>query len=366
MRINVTKSSMPSLEEYIDEIKDIWDSAWLTNMGPKHTKLENELQKYLKVPHVSLFTNGHLALEAAIALYSFPIGSEVITTPFSFVSTSNAIIRNGLIPVFCDIKRDDYTIDPDKIEQLINEKTVAILPVHVYGHLCDVEKIEAIAKKHKLKVIYDSAHAFGVSYNGKGSGSFGDLSMFSFHATKVFNTIEGGCVCFSDPSLIQKFKDMKNFGIHNEETCLYFGGNAKMNEFQSAMGLCNLRHIDEYIEKRKIIYDRYNKRLSGIKGIVLPSLKPNLMYNYSYYPVLFSDYKYSRDEVKTLLQNNNIGSRKYFYPLINDLDCYKEKNFVGETPIAREISKNILTLPLYPDLSLEDVDLICDIIIGKK
>ncbi len=366
MRINVTKSSLPPYEEYQEEIKDIWESAWLTNMGAKHKKLEAGLEQYFNVPFVSLFTNGHLALEAAIALYNFPRGSEVITTPFSFVSTSNAIIRNGLTPVFCDIKENDYTIDPEKIESLITKQTVAIVAVHVYGHPCDIEKIESIAKKYNLKVIYDAAHAFGVSYKGKSIANYGDLSMFSFHATKVFNTIEGGCVCYSDETYKQFFNDTKNFGIHDEDTCLYFGGNAKMSEFQAAMGICNLRHINEYISKRKIIYERYLLRLSNINGITLPKLPSKLDYNYSYIPVVFDGYKMSRDQVKQKLAEHDIGARKYFYPLINELKCYKEANFKGDTPIAKRISENILTLPLYPDLNINDVDLICDIILGQN
>lgn len=365
MRINVTRSSLPPYEEYLQEIKDIWETAWLTNMGQKHKKLESELQKYFNVPHVSLFTNGHLALEGAIALFNFPQGSEIITTPFSFVSTANAIVRNGLIPVFCDIREDNYTIDADKIESLITDKTVAIVAVHVYGHVCDVEKIERIAKKHNLKVIYDAAHAFGVSYKGKSIANYGDVSMFSFHATKVFNTIEGGCVCYAKDSYEQVFYDMKNFGIHDEETCLYFGGNAKMSEFQAAMGICNLRHIDEYINKRKELYLRYLTNLSGVQGIVLPKIPADLIYNYSYLPVVFKDYKYTRDQIKQILADHDIGARKYFYPLINELKCYKEVKYKGKTPIAKRISENVLTLPLYPDLAIEDVDLICNIILGN-
>lgn len=365
MRITVTKSSIPSYEEYIDEIKDIWDTRWLTNMGPKHSKLEAELSSFLGVPCVSLFSNGHLALEAALAYFDFPQGSEVITTPYSFVSTANAIIRNGLKPVFCDIKEEDFTIDPKKIEALITEKTVAILPVHVYGNICDVEAIQRIADKHNLKVIYDAAHAFGVIYNGKGCANFGDVTMFSFHATKVFNTIEGGCLSFKDKNMYQKFKDMKNFGIRDEETCLYFGGNAKMNEFQAAMGICNLKHIDEWIEQRKVRFERYCQRLSGVEGIILPKIDPHLRYNYAYFPVLFDGYKLNRDDIKKRLLSYDIGCRKYFFPSINQLQCYLKKSFNVDTPIAKRISEKVLTLPLYPDLALEDVDLICDLILKK-
>ena len=249
--ILVTRSSMPSYEEYCEEIKDLWDSHWLTNMGVKHQKLQKELEEYFDIPHVALYTNGHLALENAIAALNLPKGGEVITTPFTFASTTHAIVRNGLVPVFCDVKEDDYTIDVSKIENLITDQTVAIVPVHVYGNMCDVEEIDRIAKKYALKVIYDAAHAFGVKYKGVSSACFGDASMFSFHATKVFNTIEGGCVCFKDDSWVQLLNDMKNFGIHGPESVEFVGGNAKMNEFQAAMGLCNLRHLDEEIGKRK-------------------------------------------------------------------------------------------------------------------
>ncbi len=362
MKINVTKSSIPSFEEYCQEIKDIWDTRWLTNLGPKHQQLECCLSEYLGVKETALFTNGHLALEAAIALFQFPRGSEVITTPFTFVSTTNSIVRNGLIPVFCDVNKADYTIDVNKIENLITEKTVAIVAVHVYGNVCDVEVIERIAKKHNLKVIYDAAHAFGVKYKGKGIGSYGDASMFSFHATKVFNTIEGGCVCSQSEEDKQIMKDMKNFGIRGEEKCLYIGGNAKMNEFQAAMGLCNLRHVDEYIQGRKKVVEHYIKRLNGIKGIILCEPQENVQSNYAYFPVVFDGYKYNRDEIKAKLAEHDIGARKYFFPLTNDFDCYKDFEH-GETPVAEYLAQRVLTLPLYPDLNLEDVDCICDIIL---
>lgn len=248
-KILVTKSSMPPLEEYIDEIKDLWDTHWITNMGVEHKKLEGNLKKYLMVDGISLFSNGHMALEMAIQ--AMELEGEVITTPFTFASTTHAIVRNGLTPVFCDVNSNDFTIDVRKIEELITEKTTAILPVHVYGQVCDVEAIEKIAKKYNLKVIYDAAHAFGVKYKNKGIGSFGDASMFSFHATKVFNTIEGGAVCFQDEEFGLDLYRLKNFGIRNEEIVDSVGANAKMNEFQAAMGICNLRHVDEEIAKGK-------------------------------------------------------------------------------------------------------------------
>ena len=365
MKINVTKSSMPPFEEYCEEIKDIWDTHWLTNLGPKHNKLELELSKYLQVKKTTLFTNGHLALEGALTLFNFPKGSEVITTPFTFVSTTNSIVRAGLIPKFCDINDKDFTIDVSKIESLITDKTVAIVPVHVYGNVCNVEEIERIAKKHHLIVIYDAAHAFGVKFKGKGIANYGDLSMFSFHATKVFNTIEGGAVCYNNIDFEQTLKDMKNFGIRNEESCLYIGGNAKMNEFQASMGLCNLRHIDDFISAREKIVNHYKKRLSGVKGIYIPDLQKEVQPNYSYFPVVFDNYKYSRDEIKNRLAQHDIGARKYFYPITNELDCYKNYD-KGQTPVAKYISERVLTLPLYHELTIKDVDFICDIILGDE
>ena len=363
-KILVTKSSIPTLEEYTEEIKDIFDSHWLTNMGVKHNKLQEELEKYFSCKHVTLYTNGHLALENAIESFHFKEGSEVITTPFSFASTTHAIVRSGLKPVFCDINDFDYTIDVTKIESLITEKTVAILPVHVYGNVCDVEEIEKIAKKHNLVVIYDAAHTFGVRYKNVPIANFGDMSMFSFHATKVFNTIEGGCVCFNDDDKVILMNDLKNFGIHNAESVQYVGGNAKMNEFQAAMGLCNLRHIDEWISQRKIICEHYIKRLSGVDGIKLCNPQKDVTSNYAYFPVVFDNYKYTRDEIFEKLKENDIIARKYFYPLINDYECYKEYDS-SLTPVAKHIAANVLTLPLYPDLSLDIVDKICNIILNK-
>lgn len=362
-QILVTRSSMPNFEEYCDEIKELWETHWLTNMGAKHKELEKSLLEYLKTSNITLFTNGHLALECIIAAFNFPKGSEVITTPFTFASTTHAISRNGLVPVFCDINPEDFTIDADKIESLITEKTCAIIPVHVYGNLCDVEKIEKIAKKHNLKVIYDAAHAFGVEKNGIGVANFGDASMFSFHATKVFNTIEGGAVTYKDENLNKILYDIKNFGITGPESVEYIGGNAKMNEFQATMGICNLRHVDKEIEKRKKVVERYRGRLQNIEGIKIIHTPEEIKENYAYFPVIFDNYKYTRDEIFKKLGEENIIARKYFYPLINDFDCYKEKYSSKETPIAKYMADRVLTLPLYADLELEVVDKICDIIL---
>lgn len=358
--IQVTKSSMPNFNEYVDEIKDIWDSQWLTNSGVKHNQLVEELEYYLKTPNVSLFSNGHLALEGAIE--AFELTGEVITTPFTFASTTHAIVRKGLTPVFADINPDDYTIQTDNFERLITDKTSAIIPVHVYGNICDINEIERIAKKYNLKVIYDAAHAFGVTIDGIGIANFGDASMFSFHATKVFNTIEGGALTYRDVSIKNRVNMVKNFGITGPESVEYIGGNAKMNEFQAAMGLCNLRHIDQEIEKRKKIYKRYIENLSGIKGIILPSVQKGIVSNYAYFPVLFDHFGFSRDAIHDELKKHNIYTRKYFYPLTNSLECYEGKFTTNQTPVAKNIAEKVLTLPLYADLKLDEVDFICQLL----
>ncbi len=356
---------MPSFNEYCMEIKDLWTSHWLTNMGVKHKLFQKQLEEFLQVPHVSLYTNGHLALENIISAMNFTAGSEVITTPFTFASTTHAIVRNGLIPVFCDINDKDYTIDINKIESLVNDRTCAIIPVHVYGNICNYVAIEDIARRHGLKVIYDAAHAFGVTINGISVANIGDASMFSFHATKVFNTIEGGAVCFKDERLVQVLSDLKNFGIRGPEECTYIGGNAKMSEFQAAMGICNLRHLSDEIAKRKNVVEHYRERLSNVDGIKLCEEQEEVISNYAYFPVVIADYKYSRNEVFDMLKHHDIIARKYFYPLTNSFACYKYYPTAGveKTPVARYISERVLTLPLYADLAIEDVDKICDIIL---
>jgi len=360
LAIEVTRSSMSDMEEYIEEIKDLWVSHWLTNMGLKHETLASKLLDYLKVPDLTLFANGHLALEAIIA--ALELTGEVITTPFTFASTTHAIVRNGLEPVFCDIRKTDYTMDEAQIEALITEKTSAILPVHVYGHVCQVERIHQIAQKYNLKLIYDAAHAFGVRVKDQGIGFFGDATMFSFHATKVFNTIEGGAVSYLDPSIKQRLNDIKNFGITGPESVEYVGGNGKMNEFQAAMGLCNLRHIDDEIAKRKKVVQRYFSNLDHIEGIHLSEEQEGVMSNYAYMPIVFDGYKKTRDEVHAKLISHDIIPRKYFYPLTSSYECYRGKYKTEDTPVAKHIANHVLTLPLYADLSLEDVDWICEII----
>lgn len=366
MPIMVTKPSMPTLEEYIQEIEPIFESRYLTNMGPVYKKFQHQLIDYLDVKYLSLFVNGHMALEIVLQAMGLDgKGMEVITTPFTFVSTTHAIRRNGLVPVFCDIRQDNYTLDAEKIEALITEKTVAILPVHVYGNICDVEAIERIAGKHNLKVIYDAAHAFGITYKGIGVGNFGDASMFSFHATKVFNTVEGGAISFHNEKYRTQLHELKNFGIHGPEEIESVGGNAKMDEFRAAMGICNLRHIDECISKRAVVYKKYRERLQNIPGIRLCEPQKDVVANYAYFPVYFDDEVFgkSRDDIYTLLRKHDIFTRKYFYPAINELECYEEFS-QNSTPIAHDVSMHILTLPIYEELSLEDVDRICDIILG--
>lgn len=365
-KILVTKATLPPFEEYIDEIRSIWDSHWLTNMGVKHKEFQSKLKEFMGVPNVELMVNGHMALE--MILQAFDLKGEVITTPFTFASTTHAIVRNGLTPVFCDIKEDDNTIDPDKIEDLITDKTCAIVPVHVYGNVCDVEKIEAIAKKHDLKVIYDAAHTFGETYKGVGIGNFGDASIFSFHATKVFNSIEGGCVCFSDSSIERRLYNLKNFGIKDADTVEAVGANAKMNEFQAAMGLCNLRYLGESIEKREKLIKLYQELLDDIEGISLWHEQDNVVHNYAYFPIVINKeiYGLDRDEVFELLMKYDICPRKYFYPLTCDFDAYKGEFGGAHCEVARKISSSVLTLPIYPDLETEIVEKICRILKEQK
>ena len=296
-KILVTQSSMPPYEEYIEAIKPLWESHWLTNMGTYHKELEEELKQYLGVPELSLMVNGHMALEMAIQAFDFPEDSEVITTPFTFVSTTHAIVRNRLKPVFCDVKMSDGTIDETKIEDLITEKTVAIVPVHVYGNVCNVEAIQEIADKYNLKVIYDAAHAFGVKYKGVGIGNYGDASVFSFHATKVFNTIEGGAVAFSDHKIYEKLYNLKNFGIRGEELVVAVGANAKMNEFAAIMGLCNLKYLNHAMEERKMKDAYYREKLRQIQGIQFFEDDLEIEKNHAYFPIIVSDdYSMTRDE----------------------------------------------------------------------
>lgn len=366
-KILVTRASLPPYEEYIEAIKPLWDSHWLTNMGKFHQELEEKLKAYLDVPGLSLMVNGHMALELTIQAFDFPKGAEVITTPFTFISTTHAIVRNRLRPVFCDVKPCDGTIDENKIEALITERTVAIIPVHVYGNVCNIEAIQKIADKYNLKVIYDAAHAFGVRYKGKGIGSYGDASIFSFHATKVYNTIEGGAVAFSEQGLYEKLYNLKNFGIRGEEVVTEVGANAKMNEFSAIMGLCNLNHIEEVLAGRKKLYEYYRSEFSKVQGIQLFDEKEDATRNYAYFPILVeAEYGKNRDEIYAFLKEHNIYTRKYFYPLTSDQVCFKNKYKRIELRAARKLAEEVLVIPMYGELEMENACSIVELIKSSK
>lgn len=368
-RINVTRSSMPEFEEYIEELRPVWDSRWLSNRGAASKKFEEDLKGYLGCDNVWLFANGHVALEVALQVLDLnkdmPDGvtGEVITTPYTHISTTNAIVRNGLNPVFVDVKEDNYTINPELIEAAITDRTVAIVATHVYGFMCDVDAIDAIAKNHNLKVVYDAAHAFGVTLNGVSAANFGDAAMFSTHATKVFHTIEGGLVTYKNAKLFHGMKYIVNFGFTSQEEAVYVGTNARMNEFEAVMGIVNLRHVDEEIAKRKVTGDRFTERLSGVNGIKLIEPEDGLVWNYAYFPVIFDGYKETRDEIKAKLEAEQIFPRKYFYPTTNKFACFVEQYGDVNVPVAVRAAECILTLPMYADLTLEEADRICDIIL---
>ena len=355
--ILVTKPSLPSFEEYTSLIQNIWDNRWLTNSGPLHNQLQNNLAAFLNLTkeNISLFTNGHQALEAALHALNLPKGSEVITTPYTFASTTHAIVRSGLTPVFCDISYEDYNIDVTKIEELITEKTSAILPVHVYGTPCNVDKIQEIADRHGLKVIYDAAHAFGVTLNGRALCSFGDASMLSFHATKVFNTVEGGAIISRHAEAVAAADRYKNFGMEGQEDFAEAGTNAKMSEFHAAMGICNLRHIEESIAARKKVCEAYDAALRGVAGLKILKRAEGMVSNYAYYPILVEDaFPLSRDELAEVLREQGIFSRKYFYPIVTEFSCYKGRYPFAEDSAAKYVSERILCLPLYDTMTVAD------------
>ena len=365
--ILVTKPTLPPFEEYTSLIQQIWENRWLTNSGPLHNQLQNNLAQYLNLTkeNISLFTNGHQALEAAIYALNLPKGSEIITTPYTFASTTHAIVRSGLKPVFCDISPDDYNLDVTKIEALITEKTSAILPVHVYGTPCDVYIIQEIADKHNLKVIYDAAHAFGVTLNGKELCSFGDASMLSFHATKVFNTVEGGAIISRHADVIEAADRYKNFGMEGQEDFVEAGTNAKMSEFHAAMGICNLRHIEESIAARKKVCEAYDAALGGVDGLKILKRAEAVVSNYAYYPILVEDsFPLSRDELADVLRERKIFARKYFYPIVTEFSCYKDVYPFAEDSVAKYVSERILCLPLYDTMTDEDVEEVISAILG--
>ena len=363
--IYITEPLLPDFEDLIQEFRTIYYSKWLTNMGVQHSILENSLKDVLKVKNVSLFNNGTTALLTALKALDLPAGSEVITTPFTFAATPHCITWNGLIPVFCDIEPSTMCIDADNIESLITPNTKAILGVHVYGFPCDVEKIAAIAQKYNLKVIYDGAHVFSTEIDGQGIGSFGDITMFSFHATKIFNTIEGGCLTYNNDYLSQKISNLRNFGIRGEELVEEVGINGKMNEFQAAIGILNLKIFEKEKDKRKKVLEKYNQRLSKVQGIRIPKISSKCTNSYQYYPIIIEeDYKKNRDELHLEFKKNNINTRKYFYPLCSDYKCYKDlpSSKANNLPIANDLKNKVLCLPFYGDLEESVIDLICKII----
>lgn len=364
-KIFVTQPLLPNIKDFEKHVEDIWESKWLANMGAKHNELETKLKDVLKVPNVSLFNNGTIALLTALKAMNLPYGSEVITTPFTFAATPHCIVWNNCKPVFCDIEPNTMTIDADKIESLITPNTSAILGVHVYGFPCNVEKIDIIAKKYNLKVIYDAAHAFSTEINGRGIGTFGNITMFSFHATKLFNTIEGGCLTYNDETLKRKIYNLRNFGIQSEEMVEDVGINGKMNEFQASMGLENLKIFREEQHKRQIIKSIYDKNLSMIKGIRVPQMPENTSNSYQYYPIIIeNDYPISRDELYDKFKSINIYTRKYFYPACHDYECYKNDLAVklADLSVVDNIKHKVLCLPYYGNLEHSIANQICEVI----
>ena len=362
--IYVTRPVLPDLDEFMPYLKEIWDTKILSNSGPFHEQLEKELAKFLGVPYLSLFANGTLALVTALQVLR--IKGEVITTPYSFVATAHSLWWNNIKPVFVDIEPEFLNLNPEKIEEAITPETTAILPVHIYGNPCNMDRIKEIADVYGLKVIYDAAHAFGVLYDGTSILNHGDLSILSFHATKVFNTMEGGAIICHDKTTKQRIDYLKNFGFADETVVVAPGINSKMNEMQAALGLLQLKSHNQNIEKRKSIVNTYRNKLSGIDGISFLNFQKNVESNYSYFPVFIDEKAYgkSRDQLYEKLKNNNIFSRRYFFPLISDFPVYRglESSKVDNLPIAKQVSEKVLCLPLYPDLSQNDIDRIVNII----
>ncbi len=365
-KIMVTRSSMPPFEEYVEEIRSIWESRWLTNSGPKLQEFESKLRELFGVDNATVSVNGHMALEGILEVLG--LEGEVITTPFTFVSTTNAIVRSGLTPVFCDIKEDDFTLDPAKVEALITDKTSAIMPVHVYGNVCDNDALQKIADKYGLKIIYDAAHAFGVKKDGVNVASMGDASMFSLHATKMFHSIEGGVAVFKESDNVKQMNYFKNFGLTGPETLSFAGGNSKMNEFSAAMGLCNLRHLNDAVASRKEAVLQYRERLSGVKGLQLNVVQDGVESNYAYFPIIIhpEEFGATRDDVMSRLAEDGIGARKYFYPLTSSVESFGGKYPAEDTPIAKRISERVLSLPLYEGIGEDTVNRICDSILATE
>lgn len=361
--ITVARPALPPLEEFRKGLEGIWSRVWLTNDGPLVQQFRDDLMAFCKTDNLSLFTNGTLALQ--IALQGMGITGDVITTPYTFVATTHALFWNKIRPVFVDIEPDYYSLDSKLVEDAITPWTSAILAVHVYGQPCQLNELENIARKHGLKLLYDAAHSFGVEVYDKPIGHFGDLSMFSFHATKIFHSIEGGMLTFRDPGLRRLLDYLKNFGFENETEVVMPGTNAKMTEFQALMGLLLLKRVNEMIEKRRTIDRHYRLRLSQIPGICLvapPS--EGVRYNYAYMPVQVDEDEFglTRTQLYLKLRDYNVFARRYFYPIIPDFPCYRGMFAGADLPVARRVASRIITLPIYSDLALDDVDRICDMI----
>jgi len=361
--IYTARSDLPKIERYIEYLKEIWSSRLLTNNGEFVQLLERKLEEYLGVKNLVLVSNGTLALQ--LALRALKVKGEVITTPFTFAATTNVVLWEGLTPVFADIDPETFNIDPEDVERKITKRTSAILGVHVYGNPCYVDELQEVADKHNLKLIYDAAHAFGVEYKNQSVLNWGDMSMLSFHATKVFHTIEGGALVVKDEELLEELKLLRNHGIKSEEEVALFGINAKMNEFQAAMGLCNLEDIGERIRLRERIYGYYKEKLCNIKGVKFQKIVAS-KYNYAYMPICFESIE-KRDDMYSKLIMNGIKPRKYFFPLTVNFDYFKEKgvNLVEKYGLdeATKISNTVLCLPIYSDLEIPIVEKIISIIV---
>ncbi len=364
-QITVTAPLLPNLDEFNELLKEIWESKWITNNGSFHKQLETELAKYLKVPYVSLFTNGTLPL--ITALQALRISGEVITTPYSFVATTHSLWWNGIKPVFVDIEPSTGNIDPTKIEAAITPKTTAIMPVHVYGKPCDVDAIQAIADKYGLKVIYDAAHAFGVEVNGKSILEAGDMSTLSFHATKVYNTIEGGAMVMHDEKTKKRIDYLKNFGFAGETEVIAPGINSKMDEMRAAYGILNLRQVDDAIEARHQVAIKYREALRPVEGITFWDDMPGVKHNYSYFPIFIDAEKYgmTRDELYFKMKEQNVLGRRYFYPLISEFSTYRGLPSAGKEnlPQAHKMADSVICLPMHHELGTEDIERILNIVV---
>lgn len=361
--IYVTRPFMPPLDEYVQGLEEIWKNKWLTNNGPVLQRYTKKMKDFLDVENVTMFNNGTLALQ--IGLQGLGISGEVITTPFTFVATTHALYWNKIRPVFCDIEPDHYTLDPEKVEAAITPWTTAILAVHVFGYPCNLDALADIARRHNLKLIYDVAHAFGVKIDGESIAQYGDLSMFSFHATKLYHSLEGGMLTFPNPALRTEVDYLKNFGFKNEVEVVMPGTNAKMNEMQALMGLTMLKYVPQLIEKRRAITELYREQLQSIPGIHLPPLlSDEIDYNYAYFPIEINEREFgiSRDQLYEKLKEYNIFARRYFYPLICDFACYRNVPVADSLKSARGVAERILILPIYYDLELDQVERICDIL----